>query len=61
MNKHEKALEAAKILRNYCESFNANCEGCVFSSPDPEVAYWNECILNCRLPERWRIKEEEDE
>ncbi len=51
------ALEAAKVIREYCQMIPASCEGCIFVENDPEVVFFKGCLLNNpdHLPETWEL------
>ena len=59
MNEHEKALEAAKVIREYCKSMPA-CHDCMFCT---DIAYsgWEySCVLRSeRACEEWDLTEVE--
>lgn len=51
-NNHEQALEAAKVIRDYCDSFPLmSCKGCVFDRSTG-------CTLKnpCDFPETWELE-----
>ena len=53
---HEQALEAAKIIRDYCNSFPLmSCKGCVFDRSTG-------CALKnpCDFPETWELNDKID-
>lgn len=59
MNEHEKALEAAKVIRAYCDSLGNSCDNCVFIKSIDK--YRSGCVLDdvdC-LPADWNLEEAE--
>ena len=52
-NEHEKALEAAKVIREYCNSRpNRGCNRCIF--------YDGGCVMNdIDVPQDWKLTEAE--
>lgn len=60
MTEHEKALEAAKVIREYCrERPNESCDGCIFNTDD--YSWGNGCIFDepPNLPIDWNLEEAE--
>lgn len=56
MNDHGKALEAAKVLKDYCKSMSA-CYDCMFCTV---VDGWERnCVLGCCVCEKWDLSEAE--
>lgn len=51
----EKALECAEILKEYCKSYKACSEGCVFYNADSCVV----CKLDEDNPVQWELKEDD--
>lgn len=56
MNKHEKAIEAAKYLKEYCGSLK-ECKRCVFKIKYRSMIY---CKLKKEDPATWDIDREVD-
>mgnify|MGYP007012586017 CR=1 FL=1 len=56
-DENEKALKAAKVIKEYCKSMPADCGNCIFY--DKEFAIYG-CKLHNpnRVPEVWEIKKE---
>ena len=50
-----KAMEAAEVLVEYCESRDTNCKDCVFHIKE-------DCVLNLgENPNNWVLEEDEEE
>lgn len=60
MTKHERAMNAAKAIRDYCQKMPIDCKGCIFNQGREDAVFFKGCILNDpdHLPETWQIKEE---
>lgn len=58
MTDHEKALEAAKVIKEYCDSLGNSCDNCVFLKSIGK--YRSGCVLDddC-LPAKWNLEEAE--
>lgn len=63
MTKHEKALQAAEVIKEYCQSIPTGCKGCVFNQNDKNSIFYKGCKLNDpdHLPETWQIEQEVEE
>lgn len=60
MTDHKKALEAAKVIREYCEEKpDESCDGCIFLIKD--YSWGNGCIFNepPNVPIDWDLEEAE--
>lgn len=58
-NEYEKALEAAKVIREYCKS-KQRCMDCIFSAQKEKPGWGFYCVVRDReVPERWDLTEAE--
>ena len=60
-NKNEKALKAAKVIKEYCKSFKGDCKGCMFLATKYKYPTgWLTCACKLRdtLPEEWNTKKD---
>lgn len=53
----DEALEAARVIKDYCKSFPVDCDKCCFGKRREGIG----CALHApnRLPETWKIDEQE--
>lgn len=60
MNEHEKALEAAKVIREYCNTRpNGACLNCIFMSTSNKEWGFDCVVGEADTPDRWNLTEAE--
>lgn len=58
-DENEKALKAAKVIEEYCQSISSDCNGCIFLATKYKYQTgWLTCCcaLCATLPEAWEIE-----
>lgn len=56
--RNRKLIEAAQLLKDFCDNDNSECEDCPFS--DSVKFYIDTCRLHNGIPQEWDLPEQED-